>query len=78
MTSTQPPELPWRFHSWFNHSGKRRGEKMAYTLQVRRFRSNRKRLSRIQWTKTDKWLVTLLALLVLLAVAFGGWLGMIM
>lgn len=50
---------------------------MSYRPRSGRFRSNKKRLGRIRWTRLDRWFIVLLALLMLLSVAAGAWLGYI-
>jgi Mn2+/Fe2+ NRAMP family transporter len=48
---------------------------MSNWLRTGRFRSNKKRLGRIRWSTFDKWLMVLLALVMLLSVAAGAWLA---
>ena len=52
-----------------------RVKNMSSWLRTGRFRSNKKRLGRIRWSTFDIWLMVLLALVILLAAAAGGWLG---
>jgi Mn2+/Fe2+ NRAMP family transporter len=46
---------------------------MSNWLRTGRFRSNKKRLGRIRWSAFDIWLMVLLALVAVLAVAAGAW-----
>jgi polyferredoxin len=48
---------------------------MAYSANIRRFRSTKKRVQRIRFTTSEKWFAVFLLLLGLLSVAVGGWLG---
>jgi hypothetical protein len=50
---------------------------MSNWLRTGRFRSNQKRLRRIRWSACDLWFMVLLALLILVSAAAGGWLGYI-
>jgi hypothetical protein len=48
---------------------------MGYSPQVRRFRGSKRRVQQIHFSARDKWMAVAIAVLVLLAMAAGGWLG---
>jgi hypothetical protein len=50
---------------------------MSYWLRTGRFRGRKKHLGQIRFTREDKWFFALLALLIVLSVAAGAWLGYI-
>jgi hypothetical protein len=49
---------------------------MTYSRGGRRFRASKKRVERIRFTARDQWCVVLVALICLLAMLAGSWLGM--
>jgi hypothetical protein len=53
---------------------RKRGD-MTYSDRSSRYRGSRKRLARIRFSRQDKWLAVLIALLSILAMVVGGWLG---
>jgi hypothetical protein len=44
-------------------------------MRIRRFRGTHKRVGRIRFSTANKWQGVMLALLGLLSIAAGGWLG---
>jgi hypothetical protein len=48
---------------------------MTYSSRSRRFRGSKKRVARIRFGARDKWFAALLAVLILIAMMAGAWLG---
>jgi preprotein translocase subunit SecE len=48
---------------------------MTYSRQHGRFRGSKKQLARIRFTAREKWFAVLLAVLIVIAMMAGAWLG---